>query len=602
MFIDGSRIIRVEGFLMKTIFGTQVRVSLGVIILIIVCFSGLFVNGQTVEQTITLEPGWNAVFLEVQPDPYDPQSLFGGQDIESVWTWAQRLTRVDFVQNPSEGLWNRSGWLVWTPEGRSENITTNLHAIFSGRAYIVHYTGQTPRTLTFSGTPNVEKIRWVADSYNLVGFHLDPDLPPTFGAYFNTATSHSLQTTFRLQPNGQWVAAASGDRMRSGEAFWVFSQGESNFNGPLLVELPGEDGLDYNNRLQRHKIFLKNIGSNGTVTLHLQPGTGEVPLNYREILDNEFKTEVWPEFEGTMDLEAQTNHTLNIELSVDRARLAVHSADSILEIRDNAGSRWLVPVKAQRTSATAFSGLWVGNVRVMAVSESQVGSLVPKPVYRPFSFRIMVHVDAFGQARLLKEVIQMWEDGTYSVINDPDLSPTPLYQVDQPGHYVLITDNSLISNFQGVGQSGGQPVGYRISTAAYDFEGNELNMDGSFDFLRSLTGELILEPNDPTNPFMHKFHPDHNNLDEHFLPLPEGFEEAYRVIRNFQLEFVENDPEGTEAGDGTWMNKPGWGSSIMGGVFRETISGVHKNDIATEGTFRLNLVSTTDSLNSGGTP
>jgi len=555
-----------------------------------------------VEQTVTLEPGWNAVFLEVQPDMNEPASLFAGQDIESVWTWAQRRSRVDFVQDPSEGLWNRSGWLVWTPEGRSEHITTNLYAIYSGRGYIIHYSGASSRQMTFVGVPNVEKIRWVSDSYNLVGFHLDPAIPPTFGSFFNSAVAHGTQDIYQLHPNGQWGPISSGDIMKPGEAYWVFSHGESDFNGPLMLELPGEDGLDYNNRQLKHKVFIKNIGASGMVTMDLQPGTGEVPLNFRDTIDDEYNTEVWPEFEGQMDLDAQTNQTLNIELSVDRSRLAAHSSDAILEIRDNAGSRWLVPVKAQRATAAAFSGLWVGNVRVLAVSESQLGSLVPKPVHRPFSFRIMVHVDAFGQARLLKEVIQMWEDGTYTVINDPHLSPTPLYQVDQPGQYVLITDNSLIPDLQGVGQSGGESIGYRISTAAYDFQGNELAMNGSFDLLRSLTAELILEPNHATNPFKHKYHPDHNNLDEQFIPLPEGSEEAYRIIRTFQLEFAENDPEGTESGDGTWLNKPGWGSSIMGGTFKETISGVHKNDIATQGVFRLQLVSTTDSLNVGGTP
>jgi len=53
-------------------------------------------------------------------------------------------------------------------------------------------------------------------------------------------------------------------------------------------------------------------------------------------------------------------------------------------------------------------------------------------------------------------------------------------------------------------------------------------------------------------------------------------------------------------GDGSWMNKPGWGSTIMGGDFMEIISGIHKNDITVEGTFRLNLVSNTDTLNPGG--
>jgi len=496
---------------------------------------------QTVEQTITLNPGWNSIYLEVQPENYDPPSVFEGIDVASVWTWAQRRTTVDFVQDPSEGLWNTSGWLVWAPEGTSEHIVTNLFAMFAGKSYIVNYTGSSPHTLTVSGIPNVDKIKWVSDSYNLVGFHLDPDAPPTFASYFAPSPAHNGQAVYRLQTNGQWIQVAPSDQMRVGEAYWVYTQGQSAYNGPLMVELPGRDGLDYDRFRQKYLINIKNIGSPGTIIMEMQGAEHPVPLTYRDSLGDLRKTAIWPELDGPLELDAPTDHAMSVQFSVDRVNLSAESAGSILEIRDGVGSRWLVPVMAKKTSRSAFSGLWVGNIRVKGVSESQLGSQVPKPVYRPFSFRIMIHVDAFGQARLLKEVIQMWEDGTYIVVNDPDLSPTPLYQVDEPGHYVLITDDTLIPNFQGASQSDGDPIGYRISTAAYDFEGTELSMGGIFDFLRTLTVELVMEPNLSTNPFMHKYHPDHNNLDEQFLPLPEGFEEAFRVVRQFQLDFAELD-------------------------------------------------------------
>jgi len=41
-------------------------------------------QAQWVEQTIHLEPGWNAVFFEVDPSPRDCDSLFQGIPVESV--------------------------------------------------------------------------------------------------------------------------------------------------------------------------------------------------------------------------------------------------------------------------------------------------------------------------------------------------------------------------------------------------------------------------------------------------------------------------------------------------------------------------------------
>ena len=41
-------------------------------------------NGQWITQTIPLQPGWNAVFLEVQPEPDQCESVFQGLPVESV--------------------------------------------------------------------------------------------------------------------------------------------------------------------------------------------------------------------------------------------------------------------------------------------------------------------------------------------------------------------------------------------------------------------------------------------------------------------------------------------------------------------------------------
>ena len=46
--------------------------------------------------------------------------------------------------------------------------------------------------------------------------------------------------------------------------------------------------------------------------------------------------------------------------------------------------------------------------------ERSVGAQVPTPTKSEFKLRLLLHVDNTGQARLLKEVVQMWRDGTYT--------------------------------------------------------------------------------------------------------------------------------------------------------------------------------------------
>ncbi len=148
-----------------------------------------------------------------------------------------------------------------------------------------------------------------------------------------------------------------------------------------------------------------------------------------------------------------------------------------------------------------------------------------QPTGGSFPLRLLVHVDRQGNARLLKEVIQLFKEPTYG----PDPA-TPGYQtIIDPGSFVLITDEDLIPEFGGVAMRDGKPVGLRASTAAYDFsettpgwqpETHSLPMTGSFgDNNFGVAVTIAMNKNFPTNPFRHKFHPDHNNLDNQFLPM-----------------------------------------------------------------------------------
>jgi hypothetical protein len=215
-------------------------------------------------------------------------------------------------------------------------------------------------------------------------------------------------------------------------------------------------------------------------------------------------------------------------------------------------------------------------VTVDAVSEAQTGSTVPTPTASEFSFRVIIHVDETGQARLLKQVIQMWEDGTLN----PDGT------VATPGSFVLLTDDSRIVDFKGASLRDGDPVGFRVSSAAYDFDGNDWLMEGAFTPAGVLTTDLELSADAATNPFKHRYHPDHDNLDAQFVG---SREEAFTIHRHLELQFSETDPLGS--------NPPDWGDTLLGGNYQETLIGLHRNAIVSQGTFRVHRVSDVSVLN-----
>ena len=62
-------------------------------------------------------------------------------------------------------------------------------------------------------------------------------------------------------------------------------------------------------------------------------------------------------------------------------------------------------------------------------------------------------------------------------------------------------------------------VGRRLSAIGFDFDGkgtNDMALAGTFAPGNSLTGAIQIASDYPLNPFLHKYHPDHDNLDASF--------------------------------------------------------------------------------------
>jgi hypothetical protein len=91
------------------------------------------------------------------------------------------------------------------------------------------------------------------------------------------------------------------------------------------------------------------------------------------------------------------------------------------------------------------------------------------------------------------------------------------------------------------------------------------------------------------NPFVHRYHPDHNNLDDRYEEkLPEGHE-SFSVQRAITFQFTGTDPLG--------LNPPSWGHTEVGGAYTESVTGLHRSGIKVAGTFRLVRIAETPALN-----
>lgn len=124
----------------------------------------------------------------------------------------------------------------------------------------------------------------------------------------------------------------------------------------------------------------------------------------------------------------------------------------------------------------------------------------------------------------------------------------------------------------------GASVGRRLSSVGIDFEGgadNTLLLSGNFRLGGSLNANLKIPASHPTNPFRHKFHPDHA--------------QGHLVERSLSLDFAKEGETPFVSAD--------LGYREMGGGYRETITGLHHRPIQVQGTFRLIRVAETTELN-----
>lgn len=578
----------------------------------------LRLDAQWVQQTISLRPGWNAVFLEVQPEPAECDSQFTNLPVESVWDFNRSIDAPQFVQDPATLIPGAPGWLSWFPPNHPLASQINLSILRPDRPYLIKVRDNASAVnWTVTGRPSLRRIAWQPEALNLQGFHVGTQ-GPTFLTLFSGEVGLSGQPIYTLDSTGAWrlLTQLTTERARAGEAYWIRCRQPAQRTATIEVDSGARLGLTFSGSLTEGSLRVRNTSASArSISVRLLPSAGPpagqpalagpVPLDtWRS--DFASTSLGWEPFAAPLTFpELPAGQEWNIRLGVRRARVPTAAPgsqfQSLLEVTDDAGTRWIVPIAADASGAqtalagldratgasvAARAGLWVGEAVLNAVSEpaNLADSRQPRRSAGEFSFRLIVHVDASGSARLLRHV--------YAVRKPPVTGPDPenpgSSRIEQPARTLLFTDEALISPVLG----NGALVGRRLSSSAFGFK-QPVGMTGGTFGSGALTATIALDYDDPLNPFKHRFHPDHNNLDERFeQKLSEG-REVFSVTRSITLEFSATDPTG--------LNAPGFGDSELGGIYRETITGLHRQSIQVGGTFRLVRTATAAVLNDGPT-
>jgi hypothetical protein len=227
-------------------------------LLLVAWFSGGAAAVET-DQTLKLNYGWNAVWLEVEPTDASGGSLTcdqvfraDGFRIDRIASQVGSIGTVDFTSDP-ESLFNQGGWDVWASDPASGE--TASIAVRANHAYLVHVAtldgavqdGAAAGTLSLRGKVTWDRPAWNKGSFNLVGFGIQG--VPTFSSMLAASgivVDGPLGAAANVQrlnsATGAWEAVKGADLLESGRAYWInvpYTLPGQGWAGPVEIGFSG---------------------------------------------------------------------------------------------------------------------------------------------------------------------------------------------------------------------------------------------------------------------------------------------------------------------------------------------------------------------------
>ena len=184
------------------------------------------------------------------------------------------------------------------------------------------------------------------------------------------------------------------------------------------------------------------------------------------------------------------------------------------------------------------------------------GALDPRATAVPFPMRLLLHRAANGTVKLVQQVYLGSDGSTTTAATAETLFPATLKPTKR------ISAAQFPSDFVATGTGSLAPTGTLSFTVPLGYDAD-------------------------TNPFVHRYHPDHDNLDPLFGTKLAASKESWTVNRAITLTFATSLPEVTD---------PAWGVSMLGGTYSETVTGLRATPISTSGTFILYRVANSAAL------
>ena len=448
---------------------------------------------------------------------------------------------------------------------------------------------------------------WVRNGANLLGFPTFKNGAnyPLFSNYFASFPAAITANTKIFKYIGGEISAANpfqifnpaADRVDRTQAYWFDAEVVGNFYAPIEVSLSNQSGISFARTGSVITARVRNrTATPMTVRLTHEASLAKPSTDIEDIADAPEEetvlaavpltqrtftagTQVWDEVplavnsSSTVVIAPQTTEELSFGIDRNHASMTGAAADAFfasrLKLTDDGGNliEMHLPVTARKQT---LAGLWLGDALVSAVQNRTAidsGDTVP----RPMQVRLIVHVNDAGVARLLSQVF----------VGKLDAPPLNAYGLCTKEAGLLAGEKKSASRIF----AAHLPLDLVLGDGGAGNSGN-ITPGGA-----AMTRRVIIPFNDRTNPFVHAYHPDHDNkgpgVSNAAVNLDPGVE-SYDLQRDISLTFSTTAPVGS--------SPTGWGSTRIGGTYAETFTGLHRQTIAVTGTFELRRVSEIGSI------
>ena len=528
-------------------------------------------QAQWQSTTYTLKGGWNSIYLHGDASYATLDAIFASQTaVQEVWRWNPNPTQVQFTTSPLIPSAGTAEWSTWVRGGSANS----LGQMIGQTAYLVKCSGLSSNSYSVTIPQKVmpPSATWVRNGANLMGFPSKlTGTYPTMSSYFATfpAAIASNVKIYKyvggdLGPgNPLQVFSTSSEKLDRNQSYWFDTKVVGSFYAPVEISLSNGSGIDFGRtgstvtvRLLNRSATVSTVTIAPVVSSNAPTGqeaiTGSVPLRRRTF---DAATASWTEtaISAAFTEVVGPNAAVELTFGIDRTAMTGSSNAfyaSLLRFTDSSNLYdILLPVTARKAS---LAGLWLGDAVVGGV-ESKTAGYTGIATAQTYSLRYIVHVDDAGNARVLSQVF------------------LGLLAGESPQSGICTVESAL---------SVADKASARRIVAAHlpldrVLDGGTMALGGS------LSCTISTPFNDPTSPFVHQYHPDHDNKSG-TTALVSG-QESYDLGRVVTFNLSPTAPEGVSA--------TGYGSNVIAGSYTEVLTGLRKDSITVTGTFTLRRVS-----------